>query len=271
MPLINPTRPYFFHFFEWRTLPELLRLKGQGSLPLLESGYPMLVATLVQALVVSLVLILLPLRVLTKGSTQECTRRIRATVAAYFGTIGVAFMFVEIAFIQKFVLLLHHPLYAVAVALFAFLLSAGLGSRWSERLSAVTVQRHRTVMLPVFAIVVTTLVYAGVLPRLLPVVAAFSDPVRIALAVSLIFPLGFVMGMPFPLAMRNVWALERALVPWAWAVNACASVVSAVLATLLAIHIGFTLVLVFAATLYVLAAWLYPGGISATESREWAR
>jgi hypothetical protein len=264
-------RPYFFHFFEWRTLPELLRLKGQGGLPLLEWGYPMLVATLVQALVVSLVLILLPLRVLTKGSTQECTRRIRATVAAYFGTIGVAFMFVEIAFIQKFVLLLHHPLYAVAVALFAFLLSAGLGSRWSERLSAVTVQRHRTVVLPVFAIVVTTLVYAAVLPWLLPVVAAFSDPVRIALVVSLIFPLGFVMGMPFPLAMRNVWALERALVPWAWAVNACASVVSAVLATLLAIHIGFTLVLVFAATLYVLAAWLYPGGISATESREWAR
>jgi len=217
------------------------------------------------------VLILLPLRVLTKGSTQECTRRIRATVAAYFGAIGVAFMFVEIAFIQKFVLLLHHPLYAVAVALFAFLLSARLGSRWSERLSAVTVQRHRTVVLPVLAIVVTTLVYAAVLPRLLPVVAALSDPVRIALAVALIFPLGFVMGMPFPLAMRNVWALERALVPWAWAVNACASVVSALLATLLAIHIGFTLVLVFAAPLYVLAAWLYPGGISATESREWAR
>ena len=185
MPLINPTRPYFFHFFEWRTLPELLRLKGQGSLPLLESGYPMLVATLVQALVVSLVLILLPLRVLTKGSTQECTRRIRATVAAYFGTIGVAFMFVEIAFIQKFVLLLHHPLYAVAVALFAFLLSAGLASRWSERLSAVTVQRHRTVVLPVLAIVVTTLVYAAVLPWLLPVVAARCDPVRIAVAVAL--------------------------------------------------------------------------------------
>src|SRR5689334_5206751 len=105
----------------------------------------------------------------------------------------------------------------------------------------------------------------------LTIFCAFSDLVRIALAISLNFPLGFVMGMPFPFAMRNVWALERTLVPWAWTVNACASVASAVLATLLAIHIGFTLVLVFAATQYVLAAWLYPGGISATESREWAR
>jgi len=99
----------------------------------------------------------------------------------------------------------------------------------------------------------------------MPVAAALSDPARISLAVALIFPLGFAMGMPFPLAMRNVWALERTLVPWAWAVNACASVVSAVLATLLAIHIGFTLVLVLAAALYVLAAWLYPGRLSASE------
>ena len=258
-------RPYFFRFFEWRTLPELLRLKGQGGLPLLEWGYPLLAATLMQALMVSLVLVLLPLRMLSRGSTQTSPRGLRATVAAYFATIGVAFMFVEIAFIQKFVLLLHHPLYAVAVALFAFLLSAGLGSRWSERLSATTVQRHRTGTLPVLAIVVTTLVYAAVLPRLLPVAAALSDPARISLAVALIFPLGFAMGMPFPLAMRNVWALEHTLVPWAWAVNACASVVSAVLATLLAIHIGFTLVLVLAAALYVLAAWLYPSGLSATE------
>lgn len=251
-------RPYFFRFFEWRTLPELLRLKGQGGLPLLEWGYPLLAATLVQALVVSFVLILVPLRVLGRRPAQPTARPMRARVAAYFATIGVAFMFVEIAFIQKFVLLLHHPLYAVAVALFAFLLSAGFGSRWSERLSGAAVQRRRAVVIPVLAILATTLVYAGVLPRLLPVVAALPDTARIGLAVTLIFPLGFAMGMPFPLAMRSLSAMERALVPWAWGVNACASVVSAVLATLLAIHIGFTLVLLIAASLYSLAAWLYP-------------
>jgi len=251
-------RPYFFRFFEWRTLPEVLKLKGSGGLPLLEWGYPLLAATLVQALVVSLVLILLPLRVLGRAPAHASVGRLRARVAAYFGVIGVAFMFVEIAFIQKFVLLLHHPLYAVAVALFAFLLSAGFGSRWSERLSPQAVERRRAVALPVLAILAAILIYAIVLPRLLPVVAALPDAVRIALAVALIFPLGFAMGMPFPLAMRSLSSLQRALVPWAWGVNACASVVSAVLATLLAIHIGFTLVLLLAASLYCLAAWLYP-------------
>ena len=74
----------------------------------------------------------------------------------------------------------------------------------------------------------------------------------------LIFPLGFAMGIPFSRAVRRVCALERALVPWAWGVNACASVVSAVVATLLAIHLGFTMVLLLAGVLYALAAWLYP-------------
>ena len=247
-------RPYFFRFFEWRTLPELLRLKARGGLPLLEWGYPLLAATLVQALLLSLVLILLPLRVLGKRPA----RPMRARIAGYFAAIGVAFMFVEIAFIQKFVLLLHHPLYAVAVALFAFLLSAGLGSRWSERLSEPAVQRRQAIAVPVLAIVAATLAYAALLPRLAPLVAALPDAARIALAVALIFPLGFAMGMPFPLAVRSVAALERALVPWAWGLNACASVVSAVLATLLAIHIGFTRVLLVAACLYGLATWLYP-------------
>jgi hypothetical protein len=252
-------RPYFFRFFEWRTLPELLRLKERGGLPLLEWGYPLLAVTLVQSLLLGLVLILLPLRMLARRPFQGPVRPMRALVAAYFAAIGVAFMFVEIAFIQKFVLLLHHPLYAVAVALFAFLLSAGLGSRRSQRLSDAAVQRRQAVAAPVVAIIVATLVYAAVLPRLLPLVAALPEAVRIALALALILPLGFAMGMPFPLAVRAVAALERALVPWAWGVNACASVVSAVLATLLAIHIGFTRVLLIAAVLYGLAVWLYPG------------
>jgi hypothetical protein len=77
---------------------------------------------------------------------------------------------------------------------------------------------------------------------------------KMALAAALIAPLGLAMGMPFPLGLASLGARRPALVPWAWAVNGFASVVAAVLATVLAIHWGFSAVVFLAATLYLLAA-----------------
>ncbi len=106
---------------------------------MLEWGYPVLVATLVQAVVASLVLILLPLWIRARGAGQrDQAGWSRLRIAAYFTAIGFAFMFIEIAFIQKFLLFLSHPLYAVAVVLCAFLVFAGLGSRYSGRAAAVS-------------------------------------------------------------------------------------------------------------------------------------
>jgi hypothetical protein len=251
-------QPYFFRFFRWRTLPELLRLKERGGLPLLEWGYPLLAATLVQALLASAVLILGPLWRLRHRARVAVARPLWLRSAGYFAAIGFAFMFVEIAFIQKFILFLSHPLYAIAVVLFAFLLSAGLGSRASERLAALLPPRPPAAVWPVTAIVALSLVYAGLLPVTLPALAAWPDAARIALSVGLIFPLGFAMGMPFPLGLSAVAAAAEPLVPWVWAINACASVVSAVLATLLAIHLGFTAVLLLAVALYLAAAAGFP-------------
>jgi hypothetical protein len=247
-------RPYFFHFFRWRALPELLRLKGQGGLPLLEWGYPLLVATLLQAMLASAALILLPLWVLGRRDRAPLTEGGRWRVAVYFAAIGLAFMLVEIAFIQKFGLLLGHPLYAIAVVLFAFLLSAGVGSRLSEGL----LPSRLRIGLPVLAIAGISGLYAFLLPVLLPIVAALPDAVRIAIGVALILPLGFAMGMPFPAGLARVAASGERLVPWAWGVNACASVIGAIAATLAAIHFGFTAVLVAAIALYAAAAACAP-------------
>jgi hypothetical protein len=81
-----------------------------------------------------------------------------------------------------------------------------------------------------------------------------SDAVRIALAVGLIAPLAFAMGMPFPRGVAQLAKHAPALIPWAWGINACASVVAAVFATVLAIHVGFNAVVVLAVALYGLAA-----------------
>jgi len=256
-------QPHFFHFFKWRSLPELLLLKEQGGLPLLEWGYPVLVATLAQAVLASLLLIAAPAAwVAWVGARQRDSRPLagsRRRVFVYFAAIGFAFMFVEIAFIQKFVLFLSHPLYAVAVVLFAFLLFAGIGSAASKRLhdGSAPVLRHAEVAV-VGAIALSAALCLGLLPWLFRHAVALPDPLRIFISAALIAPLAFFMGMLFPLGLARVEANDARLIPWAWAINGCASVTGAVLATLLAIHIGFTAVVGAALVLYAVAAAARP-------------
>jgi hypothetical protein len=255
-------RPHFFHFFKWRTWTELMGLKGQGGLPLLEWGYPVLVATLAQAVVASLLLIGLPLawvsRVRTRQGAGPPAGASTARVLAYFVAIGLAFMFVEIAFIQKFVLYLSHPLYAVAVVLFAFLLFAGLGSQASAGLAEGPRAMRHPAAAAAGAIAVSAALCLLLLPWLFRHSMSLPDAARIGISALLIAPLAFFMGMPFPLGLARVRATDARLLPWAWGINGCASVVGAVLATLLAIHVGFTAVILAALLLYGVAAAARP-------------
>ena len=248
-------RPFFFHFFRWNTLPEFWQLKNQGGLPLIEWGYPLLVATLAQALVASLLLILLPVVKLGRASTSAAAAT-RWRVAVYFGCLGFAFMFVEIAFIQKFVLFLSHPVYAASVVLCAFLVFAGMGSRFSQKTSP----GHAGIAgwAPFAAIAVLAAGYAGAFPLLFAWLAPAPQAVKFVLSVALVAPLAFVMGMPFPGGLARLAADDAARISWAWAINGCASVVGAVLAALLAIHLGFAAVILIAAALYGLAGIVRP-------------
>jgi Spermine/spermidine synthase domain len=259
-------QPHFFHFFKWRSLPELLSLKEQGGLPLLEWGYPVLVATLAQAALASLLLIAAPAAwVSWIGARRNDARpRVgpRGRVLVYFLAIGLAFIFIEIAFIQKFVLFLSHPLYAVAVVLFAFLLFAGIGSAASQRLADAAMHKLPRLRNPMpalaLAIGLSALWCLTLLAWLFQHAVALPDAVRIVISAALIAPLAFFMGMPFPLGLARLQAGDARLVPWAWAINGCASVTGAVLATLLAIHVGFTAVIMLALLLYGIAATARP-------------
>jgi hypothetical protein len=249
-------QPHFFHFFRWRTLPEFFALKEQGGLPLLEWGYPVLIATLLQALGAGLLLIVLPLWIGGRGVAHDRPGGPpRARIALYFAALGFAFMFVEIAFIQKFILFLAHPLYAVAVVLCAFLAFAGLGSRYSPRIAAEGNRRARHPLAWLAAAIAgIALIYLLALPAIFRLLMPLPGLARIAISVALIAPLAFAMGMPFPLGLARLATRDDALVPWAWGINACASVIAAVVATVLAIHLGFSAVIVLAVLLYAVAA-----------------
>jgi len=251
-------RPYFFHFFKWRALPEILTLRGAGGLPLLEAGYLVLVATLLQALLLSLVLILLPLVVLRRPSATRLPDGGRWRMGGYFFALGLAFLFIEIACMQKFILFLHHPLYAAATVLAAFLVFAGLGSAWAARLPLEGVRAARATRVAAVLIVALGVTYALLLNPLFARLLYLDMVTRVAISNALIAPLAFCMGMPFPLGLAQVGAKAPDFVPWAWGINGCASVISAVSATLLAIQFGFTAVILAALLLYLLAARLFP-------------
>jgi MFS family permease len=181
-----------------------------------------------------------------------------APVALYFLAIGFAFMFMEIAFIQKFVLFLSHPLYAVAVVLCAFLVFAALGSwlagswlaghRQSRRWQAAS-----KVTLAVIAMGAISLLYLAMLPNLFQQLIHLRDAAKILISIALIAPLAICMGVPYPTAMTRLAETGEQAIPWTWAINGFASVVGAVLATLLAIHLGFAAVILLAVLIYALA------------------
>ena len=250
-------RPYFHHFFKWSTLPEILSLRSKGGIQLIESGYIIFIATLVVATVFSLMLILLPLAIFRRKEkvVQDTVSHLR--VVLYFFAIGLAFLFIEIAFIQKFILFLHHPIYAISVTVTAFLVFAGIGSHWSSGL----VQNHSSqlaVKLAVFMITCLCLIYTASLGTLFTILASATVGIKILTTILLIAPLAFFMGIPFPVAISELSRHAQQFIPWAWGINGCASVISAVLSTLLAIHFGFTTVILLAVLLYILVIYTFP-------------
>ena len=188
MRATRDNRPYFSNFFKWSSLREILALRTVGGAALLEWGYPILVLTFVQALAAGLIFIALPLVRARRGGGGRGEGRF-SPIALYFGAIGFGFMFVEIGFIQKFVLLLGHPLYAIPLVLASFLLFAGIGSRASERLSL------RSSHWPFAAIVVLAALYLVIWPWVFNRLGAVGVTWQIVASVVLIAPLAIAWRM----------------------------------------------------------------------------
>ena len=247
----NDDRPFFFHSLKLSTLPEILRLPASQGLPLVEWGTIILFITLLQASLASMVLILLPLWLYQRKNPEKRHKGARTFVFTYFFLIGLAFMFVEMAFVQKFILFLSHPLYSFAIVICAFLLFAGVGSAVCKKLP----NKH-AIKLSALGILICTGFYMLFLPPVFNLLISAPEALKIVATFFLIAPLAFFMGMPFPLALAHVSKHAPHYIPWAWGVNGCASVISAILATLLAIQFGFTVVILLALILYIGAGFL---------------
>ncbi len=236
-------RPFFYHFFRWRQVPQVLREYGQTVQPFGGAGFLVLPFLLLLALLASGGLIVLPLALSRRGRAAD--RLSSGHLLLYFALLGLGFMAVEVPLLGRFTLLLDQPLYATATVLFALLVGSGLGSLlWGNR-----PERLRPVLPALSGL---GLLYALGLP-LLGALLALPLGARIALGGLLLLPLGFLMGVPFPAGLRLLGEKGRAQIPWAWAANGCASVLGAILAQLAALAWGYGPVLLAGALAYGLA------------------
>lgn len=254
-------RPYFFHFFRWRTLPIMLSTVGLAWIPFVEWGYLIVVATLMQAVLLGGLFIVLPLVLLRchTALTEVVPSRSRSDwgsrlfVFIYFLALGFGYLFVEMALIQRLVFFLANPVYAVAVVLAGLLLVSGFGSGWAARCPRDGRAVTRLACRAALAVAAIAIVYAFALRAALMPLLGWPLAGRVGVTFVVMLPLA-TMGMLFPLGLRYVGCTHTELLPWAWAINGCASVVATSLATLLGLGAGLVTLLVAAAACYVVAS-----------------
>ena len=240
---------------------------SRGSQSAATLGGMLLVMTLA-----SLVVVVRPLR-LYHSTLPEKERQPLASYRRpifYFAGIGLGFMLVELALIQRYILFLGHPTYAMSVVLFALLLFSGVGSSLTSRCSADSVQNF--VRLPLLGVLAALLATAFAVPVLLDAAYPWPLPLRLILAAALIAPLGLCMGMIYPLGVRIlVRSRLGAIVPWMWGINGICAVLASVLGMCVAISFGYTVVILLGMLAYAvtLVATLGPGRSSSIGSRRW--
>lgn len=233
-------RPYFSQFLKLKHARNLGSQFGNGAVPFLEIGYWVLLLTALQIVVTAIILIIIPLLVVRwRGPLKTYT-------VFHFGGIGIGYMFVEIVWIQQFTLYFGNTVYAASAVLCGMLLFSGIGSLCSSVLKI----SNRMISGAVSLIMAFILICLFALSILLKATITLPFPLKFLFSLIIIAPAAFFMGMPFPLGLRFLKKENPALLPWAWGINGCLSVISTALATFIAVEAGSDKVMLIAALSY---------------------
>jgi spermidine synthase len=244
---VTDNAPFFFFTLKprqiWRSISEPGAMDWKVNL-----GVGVLAMLLLISFAAGLAFLVVPL-ILQRERAQNPASLL------YFVAIGLGYILVEITFIQRFVLFLGHPTYALTVVVFLLLLSSGVGSVVSKRWIA----NPARVWLPLIIIAAALLVDVWILPPILNSLVGMPFALKLLISAIMLAPLGFVMGMPFPAGLRALAASggkNGQSIEWAWAMNAASSVLGSVLAIVIAIQFGLNVTLICGAASYLLALML---------------
>jgi hypothetical protein len=247
--------PFFFHMLRLRDVFNTARWHDQGIVRFNMTAVGILGVLMVTVTILTAACIVLPLMVARSGvlagskdpalhqrsDVRTCSARSldRATIAPhllYFGAIGLGFMLIEISQVQRLAIFLGHPVYSLSVVLFSLLLSSGMGSLATARLSDSPKSPTRILAL----LVVVLVAFGSITPLVVRYFDAAAIATRISISVAILLPIGFFMGMAFPIGMRRALSGAPSIAPWLWGVNGAASVCASVLVVVIALGAGIS-------------------------------
>src|SRR5262245_54509862 len=252
--LIHPPtddRPFFFHFMRGRLAEEPTKQQDPfGFLPQWSHALSLMYLLILVVTGLAGGFFFGPLALLARRGMSVVPARIAAPLLLYFACLGYGFMVLEIPLMQRLILFLGYPVYALAVVLFALLLFSGLGSLLTSR---VRTDARRVVTVVLVGVVAVSLLYAVALPTVLHAFIGAPIIAKVAISIVLLAPIGLLLGMPYPLGITVLRRAGEGLVPWAWGLNGALSVVASVYSIFLSSRVGFTATMITGSLTYAVA------------------
>ena len=243
---VDDDRPFFFYTVQPRDLWNFFMHPTGAADYKVNRALPVLFGCVGVSLLATLVVLALPPLVL--GTRLPVERGVQGFLL-YFLCIGIGYILIQVSLIQKFVLFLGHPTYALTVVIFSMLVSSGIGSFFSSRL--ITKASHGRLSWILLAIAVCISILAVITAPVSELAVGWPLPLKIVLTVILVTPAGFLMGVPFPTGLSRLEQRYPQAVRWAWALNAAASVLGSTGAIFLAIYLGLRATLLIGGALYL--------------------
>jgi hypothetical protein len=246
---VTDNRPFFFYTVQPRDLWTFIKTASHESADYkaVNVALPLLFGLMaISVVATALILMLPPLLLGTRLPRHPGVLRF----LLYFLFIGTGYILIEVGLIQKFVLFLGHPTYALTVVIFSLLTSSGLGSFASRKLLG---DDEGRLIKALGCVALLAALLAFLVSGVLSALVWLPLSLKIVMTVALLMPLGFVMGMPFPTALRKLEQMHAPSVRWAWSLNAASSVLGSVGALVCAIYLGLIQTLVIGGLFYLAA------------------
>ena len=246
-------KPFFdnnlgFGYLTWEGMKETFAQDDKGILALKDRpvAETTLLVILIQTIIVAGLLLLFPLRFLQSDSKNKFEKK----YLIYFACLGIGYIMLQIAMVQKFTLFLGQPVITLLTVIATMLIASGIGSMFSFKF----LSNNRKRLILIFIIITILSVAIGLLnPVVFSSMVRFDLIWRILVSAAMIFPLGFFLGMPFPIGLSLIKDSERKYVAFAWAVNGFFSVIGTVTSIILAMIFGFKFVFILCGCIYLLS------------------